>query len=60
MVEMLTLHPAERVALIVAKGQAERNVPVTPNVAMMLVLTIERLTGVSDWTADGDWTAGGK
>lgn len=47
------LLPAEDMALTVARAQAERGEPVTPNVAVVLVMALDRLTGRSDWTAAG-------
>lgn len=39
------LLPAEQIAVTVATSQVRRGVSVTPNVAGMLLLTIERLVG---------------
>lgn len=48
----IVLHPAENMALTVARGQVSRGESVPPNTATMLVLALDRLTGRSDWTAD--------
>lgn len=47
---IVTLLPAENIALTIAAAQLRRGETLTPNVATMLVLTLERLTGVDDWT----------
>lgn len=48
------LHPAESIALTVARGQVERGENPEINVTTMLVLTLDRLTGRRDWTAFAD------
>ena len=40
------LLPAEKMVLTVAKAQASRGDSVPPNTAMMLIMAIERLTGL--------------
>ena len=42
------LLPVEVLALAVARAQAERGEPVTPNVAVVLVMALDRLTGDPD------------
>lgn len=45
-----TLLSTESIALSIARSRAEREEDVGPNTAFMLVLAIERLLGVHDWT----------
>lgn len=44
------LLPEERVALTVALAQVLRNERPTPNVGLMCVLALARITGRHDWT----------
>jgi hypothetical protein len=46
------LLPAESMNLTVAKGITKRDEPLGPNMAYMLILTIQRLIGEYDWSAD--------
>lgn len=53
----LQLHPAETMALTVARAQVRRGENPPLNTTAMLVMALDRLTGHKDWTKgvrDGD------
>jgi hypothetical protein len=50
---LATLHPAENMALTVARAQLARGENPPPNTTAMLVAALDRISGVSDWTLDG-------
>ena len=47
----LDLLPAENINLTMVKNMLERGENPGPNVTGFLVLTIERLAGIADWTS---------
>jgi hypothetical protein len=47
-----TLRPAENMALTVARAQVSRGEQPGLNTTGLLIWTIERLAGISDWTAE--------
>jgi hypothetical protein len=48
---MTWLLPAESMAFTVAKAQAEHGDRISPNVAVVLVMALDRLVHGNDWTA---------
>ena len=54
MTETVELLPAENMALTVASSQFNRGETIETNVAGMLVMALERLTGKRDWTKEVD------
>lgn len=46
------LHPAENMALTVARARLERGDSPEPNTTGMLIMALDRLTGEKDWTAE--------
>lgn len=48
------LLPAESIALTVALAQVQRGEHPSPNVTAMCVLTLARIAGRYDWTAEAD------
>jgi hypothetical protein len=46
----VTLHPAERMALTVARAQCARGENPDPNITTMLVMALDRVSGRRDWT----------
>jgi hypothetical protein len=50
------LQPAESMAFTVARAQARRGEDISPNVAAVLVMTLERLVLGQDWLAMSERT----